>query len=169
MNTLKESIQKCLTMPNHEQSMCEFKKTTCYFTNKTTPLFSPNLPSKTWAGSKFCKPLPARTESLREGAFLSHCWVLGTSQNPQHRPWQMKHLPSKGLPAQGLCKWFRITMALATQLNYWTGLDNMSSQDTLVPSTPALPGLLWPTQPPQCWLGMPNFLSAKAHLNFSFF
>lgn len=90
-------------MPNHEQSMCEFKKTSRYFTNKTTPLFSPNLPSRTWAGYEFCKPLPAQTESLREGASLSHGWVLGTSQNLQHRPWQMKHLPSKGLPAQGLC------------------------------------------------------------------
>lgn len=168
MNTLKESIQKCLTMPNHEPSMCELKKTSHYFTNKTTPLFSPNLPSRTWAGSEFCKPLPAQTISQGRSFPIPLLGVGDMAEVPAQVMADKTH-PSKGLPAQGLCYWFRIAMALATQLNNWTGLDNISSQDTLVPSTPALPGLLWPTQPPQCGLGMPIFLSAKAHLTFSFF
>lgn len=50
-------------MPNHEQSMCELKnKKKNHIANRTSPLFSPNLPSKSWAGSEFCEPLPAQKE-----------------------------------------------------------------------------------------------------------
>lgn len=165
MNILKESIQKCLTMPNHEQSMCELKNKKKNITSLTEQVhFSPltYLPSPGLV-------LSSATLFQHRRSFPAPLWVLGTSQNPQHWAWQMKHFPSKGLPAQGLCYWFRITVAVATQLNNWTGLDNMSSWDNiLVLSTPAVPGLLWPTQPPQCWLGMPIFLGAKAHLTFSF-
>lgn len=160
-------------MSSNAQSLTEYVRTQTY--RVTSLAKQPSFPSPlTYLPRALLVPSSAhfshmQPQLLREETPPSPALCQGHHRTPRagHGTWNVP--PSKGRPAHLFCYWFRITTTLATQLNTWTGLDKIRGQDALVPSTLALPWLLWPPQLPQFWLEMSFFPCVNAHLTFSFF